>query len=253
MSKLKPFYPSEDKVPADLKGAYAKDANSDRYILIELDDDVPIVQTKLSLETTQTTLKEEVRKANEKITRLETTQLPAGKIAVDPEIETLGNAAKAAELKAEDIPALKTKADDLQKQIDQTNYEKTIQEVATANELNDKFVELAKDKNLKFEKKTEKDEEKNDVDVWYVTQEKDGNKETIALDKFFENDPFFSKFADTFASSDEGNGNGEGNGSGKKWVKQESGKGGKAVPGAQKTIDSRYGNTVKDLTKTTAE
>lgn len=221
MPKLLPFYPSEDKVPDNLKGAYTKAADSDKYVLIELDDEVPVVKTKLSLESTQKTLKEDLRKAEDKATRLETKQLPQGKVAVDPEIEELGTAAKTAGLTVTEIPTLKTKADDLQKQIDETNDEKAIQTVAEAYELNEKFVELAKDKKLKFEKKTEKDDEKKDVDVWYVLKTTDGKTESQKVPEFLEKDSFFSKFADTFSISDEGGGGDDG---GKKWVKQGSGK-----------------------------
>lgn len=221
MPKLLPFYPSEDKVPENLKGAYTKAADSDKFVLIELDDDVPIVKTKKSLEATQVTLKEDVRKAEERATRAETKQLPAGKIAVDPEIEELGTAAKTAGLIVTEIPTLKTKADDLQKVIDAGTAEKLIDEVAKANGLNEKFVELAKDKNLKFEKKTEKVDDE-DTDVWYVVNEKDGATEKQKLETFLEKDSFFSKFADTFTVSDETDEGGEGGG--KKWVKQGSGK-----------------------------
>ncbi|MET0754051.1 MAG: hypothetical protein ABWZ66_11785 [Pyrinomonadaceae bacterium] len=246
-NKLKPFYLKKEDVPAGLVDAYEE--KNGRWELIELDDEVPVVKTKLSLEETQRVLKEDLRKANEAKTRAEVSQLPAGKVAVDPEIETLGNAAKAAELKAEDIPGLKTKADELQEVIDDGKDEKLIDEVAKANGLNEKFVELAKDKKLKFEKKVEKDEEQKDVDVWYHVGEKDGKPENTKLDDFFEKDEFFSKFADTFTDSGEGE-NGTG---GRKWVKQESGKDGKTVPGAQTTINNRYGKTLASLMKTSDE
>jgi hypothetical protein len=216
--KLKPFYPSEDKVPAGLKDAYVKDANSDRYIVIELDDEVPVVKTKLSLEETQKVLKGDLQKANDAKTRAEANQLPSGKVAVDPEIETLGNAAKTAELKVEEIPTLKTKADDLQKVIDEGKAEKLIDEVAKANGMNEKFVELAKDKKLKFENKTEKIDDE-DIVVTYVVKEKDGTTEKQKLGEFLEKDSFFSKFADTFAASEE-----DGEVTGRGWVKQGSGK-----------------------------
>jgi len=245
-NKLKRSYPTEAAVPANLKGAYAKADESDEWILVELDDDVPIVQAKKSLEETQRTLKEDLRKANEAKTRAEVNQLPAGKVAVDIEIETLGNAAKAAELTVEEIPTLKTAKTDLEGQLEAVIGERLIEEVAKANGLNEKFVELAKDKKLKFEKKVEKDEEQKDIDVWHVVGEKDGKPDNTKLDKFFETDSFFSKFADTFVSSEGGEG---GNGT-KQWVSQESGKGGKGTSGATQTINNRYGGTVASLTKT---
>ena len=106
-------------------------------------------------------------------------------------------------------------------------------------------MELAKDKNLKFESRTEKDDDKNDVTVWDVLTEKDGKTEKQFIGDFLEKDSFFSKFADTFSDS----GGGEKTaGGGKKWVKQSSGKDEKPVPGAQKTITNRYAGTLKSLT-----
>lgn len=246
-NKLKHFYLKKEDIPAGLVDAYAE--NNGRWELVELEDDVPIVQTKKSLETTQVTLKEDLRKTNEDKTRAEANQLPAGKIAVDPEIEKLGNAAKAAELKAEEIPALKTAAADLQKQIDATAYEKTLASVAEDHGLNDKFIELAKDKNLKFESRVEKDGD-DKTTVWDVVSEKDGKTEKHKIDDFLEKDSFFSKFADTFSDAESGDEKTGENG-GKKWVKQSSGKESKPVPGAQKTISNRYGGTIKSLTGST--
>ncbi|HEY0428999.1 MAG TPA: hypothetical protein VGC76_14555 [Pyrinomonadaceae bacterium] len=223
--KLKHFYAKKEDVPAGLVDAYEE--RDGRWELIELDDDVPIIQNKVSLENTQRTLKEDLRKAEDRATRAEAKTLPTGKIAVDPDVEELGNAAKTAGLTAGEIPTLKTKADELQGKLDAVDYEKTVETVAAANKLNDKFVELAKDKKLKFESKKEKDDDKNETEVWYVVQEKDGKTERQKLGEFLEKDNFFSKFADMFAAEDAGDGDGdpgESQGSGKKWVKQESGK-----------------------------
>jgi hypothetical protein len=252
--KLKAFYLKKEDIPAGLVDAYVEKNN--RWELDELENDVPIVQTKNSLEETQKTLKEDLRKANEAKTRAEASQLPAGKIAVDPEIESLGNAAKAANLTTTDISSFKTKGDELQGKIDElqgkldaSESEKTLASVAEDHGLNDKFVELAKDKGLKFESRTEKDDEKNDVTVWDVLIDKgEGKTEKQTIADFLEKDPFFSKFADTFSDSESGDEKTGENG-GKKWVRQSSGKNEKPVPGAQKTINSRYGGTVATLTK----
>jgi len=254
MPKLLPFYPNADAVPADLKGAYAKAADSEKYVLIELDDDVPIVQTKKSLEATQTTLKEDARKANDRAVRAEAKAMPDGKIAVDPDVEELGNAAKAAGLKTADISTFKTKADEFQGKIDELQgkldageYDKTLASVAEDHGLNNKFVKLAQEKNLKFESRTEKGEGDEEATVWDVVVDKgEGKTEKQFVGDFIEKDAFFSEFADTFSDSENGQKTENG---GKKWVKQSSGKNEKSVPGAQKTIDSRYGGTVATLTK----
>ena len=51
--KLKAFYLKKEDIPAGLVDAYVE--RGGRWELEELDDDVPIVQTKQSLERTQTT------------------------------------------------------------------------------------------------------------------------------------------------------------------------------------------------------
>jgi hypothetical protein len=172
-------------------------------------------------------------------------KIPDGQKVVPEDVAELGTAAKEAGLVKDEIPTLKTAKADIEAQLEAVKGERVVEEVAKANELNEKFVELAKDKGLKFEKKLEKVDEK-DVDVWYVVGEKDSKPENTKLDDFFEKDAFFSKFAGDFTNSGEGE-NGTG---GKKWVRQESGKDGKTVPGAQTTINNRYGKTVASLTKT---
>lgn len=251
MAKLKAYYLKKDDIPAGLVDAYVE--RNGRWELEELEDDVPIVQTKKGLETTQTTLKEDLRKANEAKTRAEANQLPAGKIAVEPEIETLGNAAKAANLSATDLTNFKAKAEEqegkvaeLQGKLDANEYEKTLASVAEDHGLNKRFIELAKDKKLKFESRKEKGEDDKETTVWDVVTEKDGKPETQKIGDFFEKDSFFSQFADTFTDSEEGQQTGEN--TGKKWVKQNTGKEQEPVPGAQKTITNRYGGTLKSLT-----
>lgn len=174
-------------------------------------------------------------------------KIPDDQKLVAKDIAELGEAAKEAGLVVDEMPTLKTAKADLEGQLEVVKGERLIEEVAKANQLNEKFVELAKDKKLKFEKKVEKDEEQKDVDAWYVVGEKDGKPENTKLETFFETDPFFSKFADTFVSDENANGDG----TTKKWVKQETGQNGKPAQAAQGTIDNRYGGTIKALTKET--
>jgi hypothetical protein len=112
-------------------------------------------------------------------------------------------------------------------------------------------VKLAQEKNLKFESRTEKGEGEGaeDITVWDVVTDKgDGKTEKQAIGDFLEKDSFFKEFADTFSDSEEVQKTETGT---RKWVKSESGKEQKPVPGAQKTISNRYGGTVALLTKTT--
>jgi hypothetical protein len=236
MAKLKFFYLNKEDIPAGLVDAYVE--KNGRWELEELEDDVPIVQIKQSLERTQTTLKTQVTDAENRATRAEAKAMSAGKVAVDPDVEELGNAAKAAGLKTTELAGFKTKGDELQGKIDElqgkldaVDYEKTLASVAGDHGLNDKFIELAKDKKLKFESRTEKDEEKNDVTVWDVVSEKDGKTEKQSIGDFIEKNSFFSKFADTFSDSEEGQKTETGT---RKWVKSESGKEQKSVPARRK-------------------
>lgn len=212
---LKTFYANESEIPENLKAAYV--AKNGRWELDDLANDHPVVVTKADLETNNKELKKLNTSLNQEKARLESSSLPEGKVAVDPEVEKLGQAAKAANLKAADIPTLATKAEDLQKQIDASTREKTITDVASSLGYNDKFVELAKDKNLSFEKATEKVGDK-DTDVFYVVSEADGKTTKTKVDEFLKTDSFFSKFADTFA------GEAQTREQGKQWTKQNSGK-----------------------------
>jgi len=252
MPKLKFFYPNKEAIPAGLVDAYEE--KNGRWELIDLEDSHPLVQNKVSLEATQTTLKEDARKANERAVRAEAKAMPDGKIAVDPEIETLGSAAKAANLSATDLTNFKAKAEEqegkvaeLQGKLDAVAYERTLASVAEDHGLNNKFLKLAKEKGLKFESRKEKGDDGEEATVWDVLQEKDGKTEKQFVGDFLEKDEFFSEFADTFSDSAEGQQTGEN--TGKKWVKQTSGKESKPVPGAQNTIKNRYGGTVAALTK----
>jgi len=119
---------------------------------------------------------------------------------------------------------LKTANEDLQKQIDSFNAEKTIDEVANANNFNDRFKRLAKEKSLQFEKTTEKVDGK-DVDVWNVKGEADAKTK---VSDFITTDPFFKDFADTFTADKSGDG--------KHYVGQESGSGGDTRPSVEREI-----------------
>ncbi len=192
---LKHYYENETDIPDNLKGAYV--AKGGRYELAELDKDHPVVKKNKELLGTNSTLTSQNNELLHEKVRLETSSLPEGKVAVEPEIEKLGNAAKAANLKASEIPALSEKVNTLQTQIDSFGIEKTIDEVASDNKYNARFKQLAKEKGLKFEKGTEKVDGK-EMQVWNVVGE---NNVKSKISDFLTTDSFFKEFADTFTDN----------------------------------------------------
>jgi hypothetical protein len=141
------------------------------------------------------TLTSENQRLNNEVARLQSSALPEGKVAVDPEIEKFGNAVKNAGLKISEIPTLKTKADELQKQIDSFATEKDVDAVAEAKGYNGKFKAMAKKQGLKFEKVTETVDGKP-VDKWFVVGADNAKTD---VENFLKTDSFFKEFADTFA------------------------------------------------------
>lgn len=187
---LKTYYSAEADIPENLKGAYVK--KNGRYELDNLSDDHPTIETKKSLETTQSELKATIGEQKQQIARLESGSLPDGKVAVEPEIEKLGLAAKKAELKPADIPTLKTKADELQTKLDSTLTGLVLTDAAEAKGFNHRFKKMFAEKGVKLEKTGEG--EKTDFEVVNA----DGTKQK--LDEFLEKDEYFKDFADTFKS-----------------------------------------------------
>jgi hypothetical protein len=124
-------------------------------------------------------------------------KLPAGHKVVSEDVAELGEAAKAAELQKDELPTLKTAKVDLQKQIDEFQGEKTLDEVAKANGYNARFIKLAREKGLKFEKATEK-VNGTDTDVWNVL-DAEGKKSKVS--DFVTTDDYFKDFAETFTDT----------------------------------------------------
>lgn len=108
---LKTFYDNETEIPENLKGAY--ESKNGRHELRDLEKEHPVLLKNKELLGKNSTLTTENQRLNSDVTGLESKSLPDGKVAVDPEIERLGNAAKAANLKPADIGTLKTQAETL--------------------------------------------------------------------------------------------------------------------------------------------
>lgn len=138
-------------------------------------------------------------------------KIPTGHKVVAQDVAELGEAAKAAEISKDELPTLKGAKADLQSKIDAFEGEKVISDVAQSLGFNNRFAAMAKDKNLKFEKTTEKVDGK-DVDVWNVVGS-DNSKTKVG--DFIKQDAYFKEFADTFASADKSGG--------KRYLGQESG------------------------------
>ncbi len=166
-------------------------------------------------------------------------RIPTGQKLVAEDVAELGEAAKEAGLVAGEMPTLKTAKADLQSEIDGLKGEKVIDEVAKTYGFNNRFVLAAKDKNLKFEKTTEKIDEK-DTDVWQVLG---ADNTKIKVDDFLKTDGYFKEFADTFAAEQKKDG--------VQLAGQRSANDGKTIPAAQATINSRYAGTLKAMTNKT--
>lgn len=121
-------------------------------------------------------------------------KIPSGQKLVAEDVAELGEAAKAAELTKDEMPTLKTAKADLQGKIDTFEGEKVIGEIALAKNLNNRWQVMAKDKNLKFEKTTEKVDGKDAFD--YVVLNADGTKTKV--EDFNKTDGYFKEFAETF-------------------------------------------------------
>lgn len=209
---LKNYYASEEEIPEGLKSAYI--AKNGRYELDILDTTHPAIVAKNEIETKYSTVKSENQENLNKLARLEGNSLPQGKVAVDPEIETLGNAAKQCDLSADQIPALKTKSDDLESKIESIKSEAVTAKAVAAIGLNpNKFLKLKGERNLSIETVAdEKDGEK----FFVVSKDDKGVESKKDLDEFLKTDDFFGTFYGDLKLSDDG----------KQWVEQESGTGG---------------------------
>lgn len=221
---LKTFYENETDIPENLKGAYI--AQNGRYELDTLSNDHPVVTTKKSLEESNRTLKTQNSDLLQDKTRLESSALPEGKVAVEPEIEKLGQAAKTAGLKISEIPTLKTKSDDLQKQVNRLTGEKQFREVLDAEGVDaDLFFDLWGEQDLPtIEKAKETVDGKEQEVSRVVTKDAAGAETKQAFDDFLKGQPKFAKHYDKLKTS-QGEG-GENGGGSRQWVKQESGTGG---------------------------
>lgn len=208
---LKTYYTAEADIPENLKGAYV--ARDGKWILDKLETDHPTIVALEEIKQKHSTLTTQNAELMQDKTRLEAGKLPDGKVAVDPEIEKLGNAAKSAGLKQTELSTLKSDYASLKDELEKDRRASRAEKAAKAAGLNDKFALMAKDKGLDFEiaKEGEGDDAK---DVPYVLGE--GGAKTKVED-FIAKDDFFSRFADTFKDE-------QSSPPQKKWGEQNSGK-----------------------------
>lgn len=238
---LKPFYANETDIPENLKAAYI--AKNGRYELDELDKEHPVLAKNKELLSKNSTLTTENQRLNSEVTRLESAGLPEGKVAVEPDIEKLGTAAKAANLKVSEISTLKTEADTLRTQL--TNSQKESKLDAIADALGFKRAEFKKlAANLDITETTEGEGEKKVTK--YLVKGKDGGGADITTDLSEHGDikPFLGSLARdeqdfqfVDQKSDKFNKD-----AGNKWDKiRESVKAQEQAQGAPVDVDKRFG------------
>ena len=229
---LQNFYEKESDIPKGLKAAYI--AKNGRYELDELSETHPVVIAKNEIQGKHDTVKQQYREKANEVARLDAKGLPDGKVAVDPEIETLGNAANNAELTADEIPNLKTQSDELQKTIDSMKSDGIIRKALESNGMNvDKFFALKGETSIAVETVKEEKEGKT-TDKYIVVSKDDQGVETKRdFDEFVKENDKFKPFYDDLKLSGEER---------KTWVTQESGDNGKTSEksAAESYLGSRY-------------
>lgn len=179
----KTFYLTKEEIPADQVGCY--EAKNGRYELTKLDDDHPVVSTKKDLETTQTTLKNQISTLQQEKTVAESKILPEGMVAVIPAVKELGEAAQSAGLNKKEIPTLKTKADQAEAKLKEREEADTINAIADESKLNrDAFRDHVKANGLKFETKTEKVDDKDVTTCLVITTDAAGAEVKTSLGEY---------------------------------------------------------------------
>jgi hypothetical protein len=180
----KTFYANESDIPAEQKGCY--EAKNGRWELTNLDNDHPVIVTKLGLETTNTELKTtnasltaQVGNLEREKTELSGKSVPHGYRAVKKEVAELGEVAAAEGLSVDTVKTLKTENEGFKsKETERSDRELKTRALKAAgiNDI-DGFFELKASDNLKIETEKIGDEEK-----FYVVTETNGVKEKKVFD-----------------------------------------------------------------------
>lgn len=195
------IFDTKDEIPTNLQSG-AKHLEDGKYELDAsgvLNKNSELLGKVKDLSADAKSLETENQRLNSEVNRLKSSSLADGMVAVEPEIEKLGNAAKKAELKLSEIPTLKTAKDEADAKLNNILSKEVIQTAADATGLNKLFVTMASDKNLQIETKTEKDDKGADITKFYQVAE---NGSKTALDEFLKTDSFFAQFAETFVAGD---------------------------------------------------
>lgn len=199
----KTFYSNEADIPADQKGAYVQ-KNDGKWWLTDLENDHPVVQTKMSLETTQTSLKMQITDLTNQKTVLErknqelsTKGVPEGYEAVPKDEAELGKAAKAQGLTKEQIPQMKTENEQYKQKEETEKQVKFYEEVAGDESVGMNpaaFAKLALQEKLKIEKVVEKIDGKDSTKYVVVEKDGDGGEKKTNVKDFADKSPAFEPF-----------------------------------------------------------
>lgn len=240
----KTFYTNETDIPADQKGAYVN--KNGRWELSELDAEHPTIIAKTGLETTQKTLRSEIKtltdqagELQQKLTVAESKVLSDGMVAVPPAVKELGEAAQVAGLKKTDIAevsTLKTKVTDYETR-DAQNAKKqnaitVLKSIGAKNP--EAFFDIKASDNVDFETEGEGESAKH-----FMVKTVNGTPTRTELTKesFMKDESFKSAIPAMFADGEGGN----------FWAQgQESGK-----SGTSKTVFDEIEAEMKEKQKAT--
>jgi len=178
------FYANESEIPADQKGCYEN--KNGRWELTKLDTDHPVMITKASLESTQTTLKTQndsltaqVGNLEREKTELSGKSVPHGYRAVKKEVAELGEIAVAEGLSTASVKTLKAENDQFKTEKSSSAERELKTRALKAIGIEDVqgFFELKASDNLKIETETVDGKEK-----FFVILENNGVREKKGFD-----------------------------------------------------------------------
>jgi hypothetical protein len=178
MANLKQYL-SESEITDDLKGAYTK--KGDRYELNALDNQHTLVIAHNEIKTKAQTRQTEIDSLTADKSNLErdlaeakNKGVPHGYRAVTKDVAELGETAKSSGLAKDDIPNLKTKVDEYEREKTESAAKqlktKAFQSAGVNNV--DLALSLKQSDDLQFESET-----KDGKEIFYRVTEKDGKKE----------------------------------------------------------------------------
>lgn len=151
---LKYQYDSQEQVPGNLKDAYLLDSKSGKYTLDTLEDKHPVVVKKNELLGTTVTQTAQLAELNNRIEKLGQNVLPAGMQAVTSDVAKLGTAVSSIGLSAEELSKLKSKNEQLEKDLYDRDNRDLLRKAANAAGVTnfDAFINLPASGALNLEK-----------------------------------------------------------------------------------------------------